>query len=88
MTDELLPQQQHSLQTKANVALLQQTMAPTPPSLNYKHHFGPGDHYLLLSVILSVSFLLCVVWWALPCTLAAVTFSIKVCTIINARTDR
>ena len=63
-----------SIQT-CNVAIVTQ---PRPPTIVYERQYGAGDHYLLLSVILSFLCFFCGTWWALICTVTAIFFAISV----------
>ena len=64
------------LSTQAtNVVIMNQ---PTPTAIVYEHHYGTGDRYLILSVVLSfISFFSCT-WWHLLCTIPAIFFSLRV----------
>ena len=49
-----------------------------PAPVIYTRHYGSGDHFLLLSIILSFVCFFCGTWWALFCTIPAIFYAIHV----------
>ena len=80
--DQLLSPMHFSLHMSTNVAVLQPSTANDSLSANselkYKPQLGRGDHYLLLSIVLSAACVICLTWWSLPCTLSGLFLSVKV----------
>ena len=42
-----------------------------------------GDHYMTLSIVLTVICLMCGGWWSLLCTIPAIIFALAVSTYMN-----
>ena len=58
------------------------TIQPPPTIIVYERKYGMGDHFLLLSVLLSFLFFFCGCWLALFCTIPAIFFAISVSYVI------
>ena len=48
-----------------------------PTAVIYTRQYGSGDHYLLLSIIMSILCFVCGSWWALLCTIPAIFYAIN-----------
>lgn len=51
--------------------------APQTTTVVYERRYGSGDHFLLLSIILSIWCCVCFSWWTLCCTIPAIFFAIN-----------
>ena len=51
---------------------------PPPTVILYQRHYGTGDHYLLLSILLTFICFFCGTWLSLMCTIPAIFFAISV----------
>ena len=54
------------------------TIQPPPTIIVYERKYGTGDHFLLLSILLSFLFFFCGCWAGLICTIPAIFFALSV----------
>ena len=52
--------------------------APQTTTVVYTRRYGSNDHYLLLSIIISIWCCLCFSFWTLLCTLPAIYYALRV----------
>ena len=53
-------------------------MVTQPGPVVYQRRYGSGDHYLILSIIMSFVCFFFGTWWALVCTIPAIFMAINV----------